>query len=109
MLYLHVAFAVFMSYVLSPTLQDEGHARVVYESLFFFGDRKAIFIRWAVFVTIVFGVGYAAFVIMDPATKKQALVDGLGVTSLASMIKTTGILALRSTPHDTRPSEPKHS
>lgn len=88
LLYVHVAFGAFMSYVFTPTLTKDQHFRVILESLVA-GDKKERATEAALLLVSVFAGGYLAFVFMEPCTLKQAVTFGLGWTSVASIGRTS--------------------
>lgn len=89
-IFLHVAFGAFMSYIFTPTLTKDKHARIILERLF--SDEataKEKAIESLLLMLVVFAGGYLAFVILEPSSAKNAVTAGLGWTSSASVARTS--------------------
>lgn len=96
LIYIHVAFGAFMSYIFTPALTREDRARLILEHLLS-DDRKERLKEGILLVLIVVAGSYLAFRVFEPSNYRLAISAGLGWTSAASVARTTVGLA-RSRP-----------
>lgn len=89
LMYLHVVFGTFMSYIFTTTLTKDARARLIFERLIFAESREEKIIERIVLFLIVFGVAYMVFQIVEPFSYRQAVAAGLGATSIASVARST--------------------